>query len=75
MMNKIYDNGQYLLGKVKDILKYTNLDSVDDETTKDLIYELNECYENDEIVCVWYDNPMSYKIISFKDKDIIWESK
>lgn len=75
MMNKIYDNGQYLLGKVKDILKYTNLDSVDDETTKDLIYELNECYENDEIVCVGYDNPMGYKIISFKDKDIIWESK
>ena len=72
-MNKIYDNGQYLLGKVGDILKYTNLDSVDDETTKDLVYELDACYENDEIVCVEYDNPMGYKIISFKEKDIIWE--
>ena len=73
-MNKIYDNGQCLLGKVKDILDYVDLESLDDETTIDLVNDLKE-YNKESIVFIDYDNPMSYSIDEFTEKDIIKESE
>lgn len=71
-MNKIYDNGSNLLGRVKDIIEYTDLDSIDDETTIQLIEDLKE-YDLEDIVFIDYDRPMGYGIHRFNKEDIIWE--
>ena len=71
-MNKIYDNGSNLLGRVKDIIEYTDLDSIDDETTIQLIEDLKE-YDLEDIVFIDYDRPMGYRIDRFSKEDIIWE--
>lgn len=73
-MNKIYDNGYCLLGKVEDILNYVDIDSIDDDTTKDMIDEL-KLYDNNSIVCVNYDNSMGCIIEEFREDSIIWESE
>ena len=70
-MNKIYDNGYCLLGRVIDILNYANYNGFDD-TTKDMIDELR-LYDNNSIVCVNYDNSMGCIIEEFREDSIIWE--
>ena len=73
-MNKIYDNGYCLLGKVEDILNYVDIESIDDDTTKNMIDEL-KLYDNNSIVCVNYDNAMGCIIEEFREDSIIWESE
>ena len=70
-MNKIYDNGYCLLGKVEDILNYVNHNAFDD-TTKDMIDELR-LYDNNSIVCVNYDNAMGCIIEEFREDSILWK--
>lgn len=71
-MNKIYDNGYCLLGRVIDILNYANYNGFDD-TTKDMIDEL-KLYDENSIVCVNYDNAMGCIIEEFTEDSILWES-
>jgi hypothetical protein len=73
-MNKIYDNGYCLLGKVEDILNYADTESIDDDTTKDMINEL-KLYDKDSIVCINYDNGMGCIIEEFREDSILWESE
>lgn len=71
-MNKIYDNGYCLLGRVKDILDFTDNESIGDDTTKDMIKEL-ELYDKDSVICINYDNGMGCIIEEFREDSIIWE--
>ena len=73
-MNKIYDNGYCLLGKVEDILNYVDIENIDDDTTKDMIDEL-KLYDKDSIVCINYDNAMGCIIEEFREDSILWESE
>ena len=77
-MNKVYDNGYYLLGKVEDIINFTNeLETTSDleETIYEIRKELQEYYSLDSIVCIYYDNPMGYTIEEFTTDSVIWEKK
>ena len=69
-MNKIYDNGYCLLGKVEDILNFCDMESIDDETTIDMINEL-KLYDKNSIVCVNYDNGMGCIIEEFTESEVI----
>lgn len=69
-MNKIYDNGYCLLGKVEDILNFCDMESIDDETTIDMINEL-KLYDKNSIVCINYDNGMGCVIEEFKESEVI----
>lgn len=73
-MNKIYDNGYYLLGKVEDVLNYTDVESLSDDFIIDILEEL-KLYDKESIVCINYDNGMGYTIQAFGKEDIIWESE
>lgn len=73
-MNKIYDNGYYLLGKVEDILNYADADSLSDDLVVEMLEELKD-YDKESIVCINYDNPMGCTIQAFGKQDIIWESE
>lgn len=71
-MNKIYDNGYYLLGKVNDILNYYYDNNIDDEIVEDVINEL-KLYDKNSVVCINYDSTMGCTIEEFTEKDVIWE--
>lgn len=73
-MNKIYDNGYYLLGKVKYILDYADMESIDDEIAMEMLEDLKE-YNEESIVCINYSNGMGYLVNAFDENDIIWEVK
>lgn len=70
-MNKIYDNGYCLLGKVEDILNFCDTESIDDETTIDMINEL-KLYDKNSIVCINYDNGMGCIIEEFTESEVIY---
>lgn len=61
-MNKIYDNGDMLLGEYKQLLEFANkqlIDNEDDEIILDFKRELEELQlDNDTIVCVNCNNGM-----------------
>lgn len=73
-MNKIYDNGYALIGKVNNILKMllTQANNIDDDTTCMLMKDLEEYSQND-IVYINYDSGMGYSIDSWDEKDILKE--
>lgn len=70
-MNKVYDNTNCLLGKVKNILKYTKEELITDETIDEIIESLKEFNEND-IVFINYSNGMGYSIDAFDERDVIY---
>lgn len=74
-MNEIYDNGYYLLGKVSCILEYTfKIETSDvEETFYEIQKDLDENYNYDDIVCIYYDNPMGYSIEHWTKDDILKE--
>lgn len=71
-MNKIYDNGEILLGKAKDILNFMdcNDEYFDRNDYIDIENDLKELLEDDEDVIVYinYDNGMGY-FIDYWNKD------
>ena len=75
-MKAIYDNGEMLLGNVKDIIKYTEEQAekgiVDEEFKNDVIEDLVG-YSEDTIVTINYDNGMGYSIDYWDDRDIVKE--
>ena len=71
-MNKIYDNGEILLGKVKDIIEYTKKQETIDEEMEEILQDLKELEDN-TIVAINYDNGMGYTIDYWNEKDILKE--
>ena len=61
-------------GNSVNISCYVDIESIDDDTTKDMIDEL-KLYDNDSIVCVNYDNGMGCITEEFREDSIIWESE
>lgn len=77
-MNKIYDNGEVILGEVIKIIEYTEKQFIkgliDEEFRTDVINEL-KTYETNEIVAINYDCGMGYSIDCWSPEDIIEEWK
>lgn len=69
-MNNIYDNGEILLGKVKDIIEYTKKQEKIDEETEEILQDLKDLEDN-TIVAINYDNGMGYTIDYWDEKDIL----
>lgn len=73
-MKYIYDDGYYMLGQVDKIIEYyrENITTSDmEEQVFDMIKELEEDYNKDDIVVIYYDAPMGYDIKRFTKKDIV----
>ena len=73
-MNNIYDNGEMLLGRVDDIIKYINIhqENWDEDVAKEILEEIKD-YENDTILAINYDNGMGWCLDCWTRKDIIKE--
>lgn len=73
-MNNIYDNGEILLGRVDDIIKYINIhqENWDEDVAKEILEEIKD-YENDTILAINYDNGMGWCLDYWTRKDIIKE--
>ena len=74
-MNKIYDNGELLLGQVDQVIDYLGLmyyeEGID---VNDLINDLRELDKNG-IVCVNYDNGMGCTFDYWSSDDVMSEVK
>ena len=72
-MNKIYDNGNCLLGQVSVIKKYIHNEFKDCEDYEDLLKDL-ENYDNNSIVVINYDHMgyLGYSIDEFTRSDTIY---
>lgn len=73
-MKYIYDNGYYLLGQVDKVIEYyrENVTTSDmEEQVFDMIKELEEDYNKEDIVSIYYENPMGYTIEKWDAKDIV----
>lgn len=72
-MNNIYDNGELLLGSVKDIKEYilnNMLVYENDEENMEILDFIKDYKEND-IVCINYDNGMGLSFDYWNEKDEI----
>ena len=73
-MNKIYDNGELLLGTKKDILKYQQelieKDMIEKEDYEEIIDFLKD-FKDTDIVCINYNNGMGLSFDIWSSKDII----
>lgn len=67
---KIYDNGEKLLGMVKDLKEYILSQDEDEELNAEILEELNELNDN-AIVSINYDFGMGFLIDVWDDKDIV----
>lgn len=67
-MKEIYDNGTMVLGSVYNVKDYVCRNCDDFDEVKDLVEDLEDLDE-DDIVCVNYDNGMGYSIDYWKTKD------
>ena len=76
-MNNIYDNGEIIIGKAKDILQYQakHQCDLDEQDYKDIKEDLERYLKCDEniIVAINYDNGMGYTIDYWDTKDIVKE--
>lgn len=77
-MEKIYDNGEILLGEVKKIKEYTlkqyNNGIIDEEFKVDVLNDLKD-FKDNTIVAINYDNGMGYSIDYWDDSDVIGGNK
>jgi len=76
-MNNIYDNGDLMIGNIKDIINYIeNDENLETWEYDDLLKDLKEIENIAYIVMVNYDNPMGYSIDYWtKDDEIKKELK
>lgn len=77
-MNKIYDNGEMLLGEVKNIREYTQQqfknNNIEEWEKDNILNELEEFDQND-IVTINYDNGMGLSIDFWTESDVIGGNK
>lgn len=77
-MNKIYDNGEKLLGEVKTIKKLTQerlnnaLWDDDKDFYKEVLEEL-KYYQDTDIIMINYDCGMGWTTCVWEEKDIVKE--
>lgn len=70
-MNNVYDNGELLLGSVKDIKEYTLNNMLvyeNDEENMEILDFIKDYKEND-IVCINYDNGMGLSFDIWQEID------
>lgn len=72
-MNKIYDNGTCLLGKVKQIKEMIGKQTSEDEMLIEIYEELNNYFKDNDIVCINYDNGIGYSIDYWNEDSIVKE--
>lgn len=72
-MNKIYDNGTCLLGKVKQIKEIIGKQTSEDEMLIEIYEELNNYFKDNDIVCINYDNGIGYSIDYWNEDSIVKE--
>lgn len=72
MFDDIYDNGEYLLGKVSLIRNYIRRNADDISDAKELLQDL-ENLSPDTIVAVYYNHPMGYSFEYWTYEDKIKE--
>ena len=71
-MDKIYDNGEMVLGNVYNLKDYICRNCEDCEEIKEIIKDLEDLDE-DTIVALNYDNGMVYYIDYWSKNDIVKE--
>lgn len=72
-MNKLYDNGEILLGRKKDVVNqiYNNmLEEENDEEYTEILEDIKD-FEDNTIIAINYDNGMGYSIDVWDEKDVI----
>lgn len=67
-MDKVYDNGTAILGKVHDVKKYLIKYAEETWEVEDLIRDLED-FDESTIVAVNYDCGMGYSIDYWEEKD------
>lgn len=72
-MNKIYDNGEMVLGTIYDVKNYICRHCDDMSEIKDIIHDLED-FDEDTIVAINYDNGMGYSIDYWTKQDIVEEN-
>lgn len=74
MFDNVYDNGEYLLGKVKNVIDYINNqilnEEIDDEEAIEILTELGTL-SPDTIVSINYNHPMGYSYEYWDYDDIV----
>lgn len=70
-MNNIYDNGELLLGSVKDIKEYTlnNMLVYENDKENMEILDFIKDYKENDIVCINYDNGMGLSFDIWQEID------
>lgn len=71
-MNKIYDNGELILGKIYNVKEYICRNCEDSAEVEDLINDLEDL-DAEDIVCINYDTGMGYSIDYWRKQDIVME--
>ncbi len=75
-MREVYDDGYYMLGQVKYIIEYAeneaNYTSDNEDIIFEIVKELKEDYNENDVVLIYYDNPMGYDIKAFSENDICY---
>lgn len=69
-MKDVFDNGYYVLGEIINVKEYVCKNANSPEEVAEIIDEL-ENYDADDIVVIYYDNPMGYTIERFTKEDIM----
>lgn len=72
-MNKLYDNGEILLGRKKDVVNQiynTMLEEENDEEYTEILEDIKD-FEDNTILAINYDNGMGYSIDYWDEKDVI----
>lgn len=76
MFDDIYDNGDYLLGKVANVINYIHTlileERIDDEDAYEILNELGKEKPN-TIACIYYNHPMGYSIEYWTYEDKVKE--
>ena len=74
MFNNVYDNGDYLLGKVKNVIEYIyNLileERIDDEDVYEILDDIGKLEPN-TIISINYNHPMGYSYETWDYGDIV----